>query len=132
MHQQEIRLLGTVPPLDKVDEGLIERCSSFQQALQISRAMGRRHPSDGVLADVIGVLPCVWSRIQNKPKNRPAYMPEDAYESVCKAVGNVGVIQWLADRVGYTLVPKAETREQVILRELEEIRAAKTRPREAA
>lgn len=132
MHQQEMRILGAVPQLERVDDGFIERCASFQQALAISRAMGRRKPSDSALADVIGVLPCVWSRIQNKPKNRPAYMPEDAYELFCSAVGNVGVIQWLADRVGYALVPKRETREQEIRRELEEIERAKTRTREAA
>jgi hypothetical protein len=132
MHQQEIRILGQVPQLDLVDEGLIERCDSFQQALAVSRAMGRRKPSDGAIADVVGVLPCVWSRIQNKPKNRPAYMPEDGYKLFCDAVGNVGVVQWLADQVGMSLVPKRETREQQLERELVELRAAKTRTREAA
>ncbi|WP_458788914.1 hypothetical protein [Dyella jiangningensis] len=125
MHQQEMRILGQVPQLDLVDEGLIERCESFQQALAVSRAMGRRKPSDGVIADVVGVLPCVWSRIQNKPKNRPAYMPETGYKSLCDAVGNVGVVQWLANQVGMTLVPKRETREQQLRRELEEIERAR-------
>lgn len=125
MHQQEMRIIGTVPPLDLVDEGLIERCESFQQALAMSRAMARRKPTDGVLADQIGVLPCVWSRIQNKPKNRPAYMPEDAYKTVCESLGNVGLVQWLASQVGMSLVPKHETREQKLRRELAEIEAAR-------
>jgi hypothetical protein len=125
MRQQEMRIVGTVPPLDLVDEGLIERCESFQQALAMSRAMARRKPTDGVLADVIGVLPCVWSRIQNKPKNRPAYMPEDAYKTVCEALGNAGVVQWLASQIGMSLVPKHETREQKLRRELAEIEAAR-------
>ena len=132
MHQQQIRMLGSLPQLDLVDEGLIERCESFQQALAVSRAMGRRKPSDGVLADLIGVLPCVWSRIQNKPKNRPAYMPEGGYKSLCDAVGNVGVIQWLANEVGMALVPKRETREQQLRRELAEIEVARGKAREAA
>ena len=125
MHQQEMRIIGTVPALDLVDEGLIERCESFQQALAMSRAMARRKPTDGVLADQIGVLPCVWSRIQNKPKNRPAYMPEDAYKTVCESLGNVGLVQWLASQVGMSLVPKHETREQKLRRELAEIESAR-------
>jgi hypothetical protein len=132
MHQQKLRILGAVPQLELVDDGLIERCESFQQALAISRAMARRKPSDGALADVIGVLPCVWSRIQNKPKNRPAYLPEEAYKSVCDALGNVGLIQWLANQVGMSLIPKRETREQQLRRELQEIEQAKNGSREAA
>lgn len=132
MRQQEMRILGTVPQLELVDDGLIERCESFQQALAISRAMARRKPSDGNLADLIGVLPCVWSRIQNKPKNRPAYMPEDAYKNVCEALGNAGVVQWLANQIGMALVPKRETREQQLRRELMEIERAKNNTREAA
>jgi hypothetical protein len=125
MHQQEIRILHSEPPLELVDDGLIERCQSFQQALAVSRAMGRRKLSDASLADAVGVLPCVWSRIQHKPKNRPAYMPEDAYKDVCSAFGNVGLIQWLAHQVGMALIPKRETREQQLRRELAEIEQAR-------
>lgn len=132
MHQQEMRIMGVVPSLELVDDKLIERCATYQQALATARAMGRRKPTDGQLADAIGVLACVWSRIQNKPKNRPAYTPEDAYKTICEAVGNVGVIQWLADQVGYALVPKAETREQKLRRELAELEAAKEQMRGAA
>ena len=127
MSQQTIPFLGVVPPLDLVDEALIERCISFQQALALSRAMGRRKPNDASLADCVGVDPAVWSRIQNKPKNRPAYMPEDAYSDVCNALGNVGLVQWLAAQVGMTLVPKRETREQQLRRELAEIEQCKAR-----
>lgn len=132
MRQQEMRILGSVPHLDVLDESLIERCASFQQALAMSRAMARRKPSDASLADELGVLPCVWSRIQNKPKNRPAYMPEDAYKTICESLGNVGLIQWLAAQVGMTVVPKRETREQALRRELAELESAKGRARAAA
>lgn len=132
MRQQEMRILGWVDHLDVLDDDLIERCTSFQQALAISRAMGRRKPSDGAIADTIGVLPCVWSRIQNKPKNRPAYMPEDAYAVICGALGNVGVVQWLAAQVGMQVIPKRETREQQLERELAEVRASKELVRQAA
>jgi hypothetical protein len=125
MHQQEIRILSQTTPLDVVDDSLIERCVTFQQALAISRAMARRKPNDASLADSIGVLPCVWSRIQNKPKNRPAYLPEEAFAVLCNELGNVGLIQWLAAQVGMQVVPKRETREQALIRELEEIQAAK-------
>ena len=87
--------------------------------------MGRRKPNDAALANAVGVLPCVWSRIQNKPKNRPAYTPEDRYPALCDALGNVGVIQWLAAQVGMELVPKVETREQLLRRELAEIEQAR-------
>ncbi|THD06144.1 hypothetical protein B1991_14470 [Rhodanobacter lindaniclasticus] len=114
-----------MPALDRIDDALIERCVSFQQALAVSRAMGRRKPNDAALANAVGVLPCVWSRIQNKPKNRPAYTPEDRYPALCDALGNVGVIQWLAAQVGMELVPKVETREQLLRRELAEIEQAR-------
>jgi hypothetical protein len=125
MHQHELRILSSVPALDRIDDNLIERCVSFQQALAVSRAMGRRKPNDAAIADAVGVLPCVWSRIQNKPKNRPAYTPEDKFAALCDAVGNVGVIQWLAAQVGMELVPKVETREQLLRRELAEIEQAR-------
>ena len=125
MRQHELRILSAVPALDRIDDTLIERCVSFQQALAVSRAMGRRKPNDAAIADAVGVLPCVWSRIQNKPKNRPAYTPEDKFAALCDAVGNVGVIQWLAAQVGMELVPKVETREQLLRRELAEIEQAR-------
>jgi hypothetical protein len=40
-------------------------------------------------------------------------------------MGNVGVIQWLAAQVGMELVPKVETREQLLRRELAEIEQAR-------
>lgn len=124
--QQEMHILSAVPALDLVDRDLILRCQSMQEALAVSRAMGRRKLSDAGLADAVGVCPSVWSRIQNKPKERPAYMPEDRYAALCEALGNVGIIQWLASRVGYDVVPMAETREQKLRRELAEIEQARS------
>jgi hypothetical protein len=40
-------------------------------------------------------------------------------------MGNVGVIQWLAAQVGMSLVPKVETHEQRLRRELSEIEQAR-------
>lgn len=122
--QGEFRMLAAVPEVELLDEKLIEQCVTFQQALGVSRALARRKPTDGVLAQILGVQGSVWSRIQHKPKDSPAYMPEDKFPLLCDALGNVGVIQWLAYRVGMRLVPIVETRKQRLRRELEELELA--------
>lgn len=124
VNQGELRMLGSVPSTELLDEKLIEQCGTFQQALGVSRAMARRKPTDGSLAEQLGLQKSVWSRIQHKPKDSPAYMPEDRYSALCEALGNVGVIQWLAYRTGHRLVPIAETRAQRLRRELAELEAA--------
>lgn len=117
-------MLGSVPSMDLIDEQLIEQCGTFQQALGVSRAMARRKPADGVLAESLGLQKSVWSRIQHKPKDAPAYMPEDRYALLCESLGNVGVVQWLAYMVGHRLVPITETRAQRLRRELAELEQA--------
>jgi hypothetical protein len=124
MNQRTIPIMATMPPLDELDEALFASCATFQQALGIARAVGRRKWSDTALADELGMQPSVWSRIQHKPQNAPAYMPEDKLPTLCEAFGNVGVLQWLAYRCGYRLVPIAETRAQRLRRELAELEAA--------
>lgn len=121
-------MMAAMPPLELLDEALLDGCTTFPQALGVSRAMARRKPSDGSLAETLGVQKSVWSRIQHKPKDSPAYMPEDRYEVLCEALGNVGVIQWLALRTGHRLVPIAETRAEKLRRELAELEAVE-RPR---
>jgi hypothetical protein len=79
-------------------------------------------PSGGQ-ARTVPRSPVHVSRISNKPKNAPAYMPEDKYAVLCALLGNVGVIQWLAYRAGFRLVPIVESRKQRLQRELAEIEA---------
>lgn len=119
-------MMAVVPPMDLLDESLIAGCVTFPQALGVSRAMSRRKPTDGSLSESLGVQKSVWSRIQHKPKDSPAYMPEDRYEVLCEALGNVGVIQWLAYRTGHRLVPMAETEAQKLRRRLAELEAAES------
>lgn len=109
--------------MELLPEELIERCTSFTQALGVAVSQSRRHPSDKTIAEEVGVQPSVWSRISNKPKNAPAFMPEDKYAVLCALLGNVGVIQWLAYRAGFRLVPIVETRKQRLQRELAELEA---------
>lgn len=116
--------MAVMPSPELLDEALIDRCQNFVQALGVAHSQSRVHPSDKSIADELGLQASVWSRISNKPLNSPAYMPEDKFEALCKYIGNVGVIQWLAYRCGYRLVPIAETRAQKLRRELAEIEAA--------
>jgi len=124
MNQREIPMMAALSRPELLDEALIERCQNFVQALGVARSQSRVHPADKSIAEEIGVQASVWSRIANKPKNSPAYMPEDQFPQLCEYLGNVGVLQWLAYRCGYRLVPIAETRAQKLRRELAEIEAA--------
>ena len=124
MNQRTIPILAALPPLDVLDEAMFATCASFQQALGVARALGRRKWSDVSLADELGMQPSVWSRIQHKPANAPVYMPEDKLPTLCEAFGNVGILQWLAYRCGFRLVPIAETRTQRLRRELADLEAA--------
>lgn len=119
-------MMAAVPPLDALDEAMFASCGTFQQALGVSRALGRRKWSDASLADELGLQASVWSRIQHKPQSAPAYMPEDKLPMLCEALGNVGILQWLAYRCGFRLVPVAETRAQKLRRELAELEAAES------
>jgi hypothetical protein len=121
MNQKVFPMLGSVPSPELLDEALIERCQSFVQALGVSRSQSRVHPSNKAIAAELGLQPSVWSRIANKPKDAPAYMPEDKLPELCNHLGNVGVLQWLAYRAGFRLVPIAETRAQRLRRELAEL-----------
>ena len=121
MMQRQIPMMAAIDPPALLDEAVLERCHNFKQALAVSMGLARTNIADNNLADVLGVLPCVWSRIKNQPKNRPAYLSPDSYPGLFDALGNVGVLQWLAMRAGYALVPRAETRAQRLRRELAEI-----------
>lgn len=124
MMQRQIPMMGVIPPPALLDEALIEGCANFKQALAVSMGLARTNASDANVADAVGVLPCVWSRIKNQPKNRPAYLSPDSYNDLFAALGNVGVLQWLALKAGYSLVPRAETKRQRLERELAELKAA--------
>jgi hypothetical protein len=124
MNQQQIPMVAIVPPLDALDEAMFASCTTFQQALGTARALGRRKWSDAALSNELGLQASVWSRIQHKPASSPAYMPEDKLPALCAALGNVGVLQWLAYRCGYRLVPIAETRAQRLRRALADLEAA--------
>ncbi len=115
--QGELRMLAEVLPPQFLADDLIEQCRTFQEALGVSRALARRKMSDGDLADTLGPQRSVLSRIQHKPKNSPAYMPEDRYGLLCEALGNVGIVQWLASQVGCTLVPARRVQRSTLLRE---------------
>lgn len=118
-----MNILGAITALDFVDEVLLERCKTFKQALAVSQGLARTNATDGALADAIGRDPAVWSRIKNKPKNRPAFMPEDEFLHLCTALGNLGPIQWLAMQAGCRLTRGAESRADKLRRELAEIEA---------
>jgi hypothetical protein len=124
VNQNAFTFLSVVPGLDLLSDDLIDRCKSFREALGVSRAVGRRKCSDTALADALGLQRSVWSRIQHKPANSPAYMPEDKFSELCIQLGNAGVIQYLAATVGCRLVPITETRAQRLRRELAELEAA--------
>lgn len=123
MMQRQFPMMAVLQRPALLDEAVLEKCSSFKQALAVSMGMARTNITDGNLADTLGLLPCVWSRIKNQPKNRPAYLSPDSFAALFDALGNVGVLQWLALRAGFRLVPIAETREQVLERELADLRA---------
>jgi hypothetical protein len=124
MMQRQFPMVSLVEPPALLDEAVLEKCANFKQALAVSMGLARSNIADNNLADTLGVLPCVWSRIKNQPKNRPAYLSPDSFSSLFDALGNVGVLQWLAMRAGYSLVPRAETRAQRLRRELAELEAA--------
>lgn len=121
MKQGLFSFLSAVPGIDFLNDEVVERCKTFQEAVAVSRALGRRKPSDKSIAESLGMQPSVWSRIQNKPKNAPAFMPEDRYGDLCRAFGNAGVLQWMAAQVGCRLVPVTETRADRLRRELAEL-----------
>lgn len=123
MMQRQIPMMAVIEPPALLDEAVLEKCTNFKQALAVSMGMARTNISDNNLADSLGVLPCVWSRIKNQPKNRPAFLSPDSYPGLFNALGNVGVLQWLAMRAGYTLVPRAESRATRLRRELAEAEA---------
>jgi hypothetical protein len=121
MQQREMRMMQVIAPPALLDEALLEKCSNWKQALAVSMGLARGQIADSCLADDLGVLPCVWSRIKNQPKNRPAYLSPDAYPALYAHLGNVGVLQWMALKAGFSLVPRAETRAQRLRRELAEL-----------
>lgn len=123
MMQRQINVMTAIEPPALLDEAILEKCGNFKQALAVSLGMARTNIADNNLADSLGVLPCVWSRIKNQPKNRPAYLSPDSFTGLFNAVGNVGVLQWLAMRAGYSLVPRAESRATRLRRELAELEA---------
>ena len=123
MNQQTFRMLANVPQIAFVPDELIERCQTFQQAVNVSRAFSARSLSDASIADSLGLQPSSWSRILNKPKNRPAYLPETAYRSLCEIFGNYGVAQWVAKSVGCQLFPAVESRKEQLKRELAQLEA---------
>lgn len=123
MMQRQIPMMGVIPPPALLDEALLDSCANWKQALGVSMAMARTNATDANIADAVNVLPCVWSRIKNQPKNRPAYLSPDSYNDLFAALGNVGVLQWLAYKAGYSLVPRAETKRQRLERELAELKA---------
>ena len=124
MMQRQIPMMAVIPPPALLDEALLDSCTTFKQALAVSQGLSRTNAADANIADAVGVLPCVWSRIKNQPKNRPAFLNPDSFNDLFAALGNVGVLQWLAYRAGYSLVPRAETKRQRLERELAEIVAA--------
>ncbi len=124
MMQRQIPMMAVIPPPALLDPAVIESCANFKQALAVSMGLARTNASDASIADSLGILACVWSRIKNQPKNRPAYLSPDSYNDLFAALGNVGVLQWLADKAGYSLVPKAESRKERLRRELAELEAS--------
>jgi len=124
MMQRQMPMMSVIAPPSLLDEALLDSCANFKQALAVSMGLARTNASDASVADSLGVLPCVWSRIKNQPKNRPAFLNPDSFNDLFAALGNVGVLQWLAYRAGYSLVPRAETKRQRLERELAEIVAA--------
>jgi hypothetical protein len=123
MKQGMFSFLSAVQGLDVLSDGVIERCKTFQEAVAVSRALGKRKPSDKSIAAGLGLQQSVWSRIQNKPKDSPAYLPEHKYGDLCRELGNVGVLQWLASQAGFRLVPVVESRADRLRRELAELEA---------
>ena len=123
MMQRQMPMMSTIEPPALLDEAILEKCSNFKQALAVSMGLARTNIADNNLADSLGVLPCVWSRIKNQPKNRPAYLSPDSFPNLFYALGNVGVLQWLAMRIGYQLVPRVETPLQKARRQLAELEA---------
>lgn len=115
--------LSGVPGIDLVADELIAGCKSFKQALGVAKALSRKEISDGDIAETLGMQASVWSRIQHKPKNSPAYLPEDKVAELCAALGNAAIVQWLARRVGCRLVPLTdnERRRAELLRQLAEL-----------
>ena len=124
MQQREMPMMQVIAPPALLDEALLEKCGNWKQALAVSMGLARTHLSDSSLADDLSLLPCVWSRIKNQPKNRPAYLSPDSYPALYAHLGNVGVLQWMAMKAGYSLVPRAETRAQRLRRELAELERA--------
>lgn len=122
--QREIPMMAAIKAPAMLDEAVLERCNNFKQALAVSMGLARSNISDANLADALGLMPCVWSRIKNQPKNRPAYLSPDALSVLSEALGNRGVLQWLAMQQGCRIVPREETRAQRLRRELAEIEAA--------
>lgn len=121
--QGQFRILSSEAPLELLDESLIARCANFVQALGVSKALARIKRSDKDMSELLGLQQSVWSRIQNKPKDAPAYTPEDRVPDICDLFGNVGIIQWFAYRAGYRLVPIVENEKQKLLRKLAELEA---------
>ena len=123
MNQQSFRMLANVPQIAFVPDELIERCQTFQQAVNVSRAFSSRNLSDASIADSLGMQASTWSRVLNKPRNRPSYLPETAYRKLCELFGNYGVAQWVAKSVGCQLVPATESRKDRLRRELAQLEA---------
>lgn len=121
--QREIPMLSVIKAPAMLDEALLEKCTTFKQALAVSMGLARTNIADANLADTLGVMPCVWSRIKNQPKNRPAYLSPDSFSALSEALGNRGVLQWLAMQQGCRIVPREETRAQRLRRELAELEA---------
>jgi hypothetical protein len=117
-------MMSVMPPPSLLDEALLDNCTTFKQALAVSQGLARTNASDASIADSLGILPCVWSRIKNQPQERPAYLNPNSFPTLYNALGNVGVLQWMAYQAGYSLVPRAETKRQRLERELAEIVAA--------
>lgn len=121
--QREMPLMSVIHPPAMLDEALLERCATFKQALAVSMGLARSNASDASIADSLGLMPCVWSRIKNQPKNRPAYLSPDSLSVLSDVLGNRGVLQWLAMQQGCRIVPREETRAQRLRRELAELEA---------
>jgi hypothetical protein len=125
--QREMPFVQVLPPMRFLDEDDIARCKTFPQAFWLAQSQSNRGFTQDAIASHIGVDNGTMSRIIKKPKNRPAYLREDAFKDLCELFGNVGLIQWLAAQVNCKVVPATESRAERLRRELAEIEGQEQR-----
>lgn len=124
MHQPElIRTFADCREPELLPMHLVASCNSTAEALLLAVRMAKVKRTDSALAGRLGYSRSHWSEIlkgkavdsEGNPK-KPKFFDMDKADDFARLVGNYGLQQWIALRIGKQLVRRQETQEERMAR----------------